>query len=460
MQFDDFLNKRYKGSLATATDWEMVQELQERKKDNVFPLSVFHPMIKPFMSTLIEKYDIPRSYIGLSMLCAYSSAIGTAYSISTNGINDIYFPIWGCMNGISSSGKSLAYELCYFPLLDIQKEFDHLWEQETQALSDEKKAVHSMRTIVFRDVQLPTLMRYVMPDSAKGLVKYTDEILEWINAMNGKQGRDSIDEQFWLSSWNCKAYSGVRAGKQKFVVNRPFITVLGGIQPSIMFKLFAKDRDTTGFVFRILFANSESKMANPDILYKLPEELKKTHQQHMARLYNELPVYDQYATPKKCHISQDAFRLYNKWVQNRIISVNRMSEIREREIHSGILGKMKEYALRFAGILCVSDHAYEMMSNPFSYWKEEEEISVAVMERALLLADYFYQAAADVHETVETKMTAPPEVLLAASMFRNQHSYSQIARVLYKDEKMKMKAHRQIKAWIKEYPKIFQAKNT
>lgn len=460
MRFDDLVNKKYENNLATAADWEMVQELQRRERDpNIFPLDVFHPMIKPFMTTIIQKYDVPRSYVGLSMLCAYSSAIGTAYSISTNGINDIYFPIWGCMNGISSSGKSLAYDLSYFPLNDIQKEYDQQWEEDVKNLTDEKKAQHNMKTIMFRDVQLPTLMRYVMPDSPKGMVKYTDEILEWINGMNGKQGKDTIDEQFWLSSWNCKPYSGVRSGKQKFVVNRPFINVLGGIQPSIMFRIFAKDRDTTGFIFRVLFANSESKMANPDIIFRMPDDIKKPHKEHLTKLYEELPVHDQYEAPRKCLIDSRAFKLYNHWVQDRIIKVNRMEEIHEREVHSGILGKIKEYVLRFAGILCVADRGYEMLSDPLAYWRQEEIITEAIMERALRLGDYFYTSAAEVYEAVEMKITAPADVLLAATMFRGNHSFAQIAKVLYKDEKFKQKAFRQVKAWIKEYPRIFNAKN-
>ncbi len=138
MSFSDYI--RNSSSEISATDIESLKrELNIRESSpNLFPLDVFHPKIKPFIQALNHHYDIPRGYIGLALLSAYSTSIGTSFVVTTNRRDFMYLPIWAVPVGISSSGKSLAIDKILEPLFRIQNEFDKSWEKITQGLKNDE----------------------------------------------------------------------------------------------------------------------------------------------------------------------------------------------------------------------------------------------------------------------------------------------------------------------------------
>lgn len=443
-------------NLATYSDGEIDAEKKLREANpNVFPLEVFHPNIKPFINDLVQHYDIPRSYAGLSMLAAYSTAIGSAYNVSMRGNRKIALAVWACLEGISSSGKSLAIDLTHEPLYKMQEEFDRSWDERTRELSRDKIIFEKLQTIIYRDAHIATLVRSVMPDNHKGVAKHADEIMEWLNGMNQMSNKEGTDEQFWLSTWNCKTYSGIRSGKQKFVLPKPFVNVIGGIQPTITYKLFAKDRDTTGFIFRLLFATPEGKpkIARPNHSFSLDDKLQEIHSKCLRSLYHGLPVDDPYDDGKECVINHDALKVFHEWEDKKVRLINQMQDIRDIEIHSGVLGKIKEYVLRFSGILRISDVAYNHQE-----FKMQDVIGPDEMERAIKLGDYFYKSAVDVYERVNVNMTAPAEVLQVAALINSGRSFQYIADNFYGGEIKKQTVHTRVKKWLKEYPRIFRAK--
>ena len=134
--------------------------LKETALKNPFPLHVFHPNIISFINLLCSKdgYDIPPSFVGTTLLSAYSTAIGTSYAVTANGKDLIYLPVWAGLVGISSSGKSLAISKIYEPLFNIQDAYDielqKLSEQNIQNQSNDE----FVKTLIIRDVTVPTLI--------------------------------------------------------------------------------------------------------------------------------------------------------------------------------------------------------------------------------------------------------------------------------------------------------------
>lgn len=285
--------------------------------------------------------------------------------------------------------------------------------------------------------------------------------MEWINGMNQLGGKkEGTDEQFWISSWSCKSYSGIRAGKQKFVNPRPFVNVIGGIQPSKIPKLFANDRDTTGFIFRVLFSKPETiKIADPDPFYKMPVEISQVHENSIKALYKNLIVHDGYDKSKRCVLTVDAIRLFQKWTKKHIRSINSLNDISSKEIESGILGKIKEYVIRISGILAITDLVlnYNAMGSGPEFFKNEIVVPASVMERAIRIGDYFHESAKEIYDSAQKKIIAPPDVLQLAALVRSGKSHKQIALIVYNDDSnaAKQKIYRKIKKCSKEYPKVF-----
>ncbi|MFD2163701.1 DUF3987 domain-containing protein [Paradesertivirga mongoliensis] len=479
MGFHDWINTNRSTEVSTATTSDLRHELEKRdSQNNVFPLEIFHPNIKPFLNELHTKYDIPRSYIGLSMLITYSTAIGTAYAVSRNGSDRMTLCCWGCFNGISSSGKSLAMDMCMAPLNELQNDLDAEWDAETKGITDDARMRKFIKMIIYRDAYIPTLIRSIMPFNPKGVLKDSDEILEWINGLNSLGKKESTDEQFWISAWDGRKYSAIRSGNQKTNIPRVFTNVVGGIQPDLLYKLFKNDRGSSGFIFRLLFSSPEVfKIAQPEPGYDIPYELKQMHANHVKRMWTDLPVEDGYEEPKVCIMTKEATSLIDTWQRNKANEINQIRDTREMNVHSGILGKMKAYAYRFAGILAVSDFAFEAYKNTANvfvnefgnldrsnvFYPNELPITEKLMERAIMAAEYFFKSAVDIYEAVDNSITAPLEVMQMAALVKAGRSIQFIADALL-DKRLTPKArksamNRKLKKAILDYPKVFGAVN-
>lgn len=468
--FRRFVKNQKEQGLGTITTEDLQAEVTRREMvDNPFPLDVFHSQAKPYISALNKEYDIPESFIGLGMLCAYSTAIGTAYAVSTNGDDLIYLPVWGCFLGISSSGKSLALNKIFAPLQGIQQELDDQRLETITGMTYEKAKEVPLRMVLYRDAHVPTLVRYIINDNPKGVAKISDELLEWINGMNQLSAKEGTDEQFWLSTWNCQSYSAVRSGRDRIILHRPFVNVVGGTQYSMLPKLFGKDRDSTGFIFRLLFAKPiTDRVAMPNPSFSMPAEFATRHGNILRLLYNQLRVEFSGDRPSVCILSQGAKAKYQTWSKDHAQRINRLEDAMAQEVEAGILGKIKEYALRFAAILHITDLAYSQnwTSEPEAWvvnqvFGSEMLIHDSTMERAIRLANYFYQSAREVSAYVRRNLVAPEEVLQAAALIKMGYSRRDIARILYKktDDATVKRVQRDINKWINQYPRVFNAES-
>lgn len=449
--------------LATYTGEEIQSEVARRERSsNVFPLDVFNDKIKPFINTLNKGYDLPASYIGLTLLSAYSTAIGTAYRIDTGNRDFIFLPVWSCICGISSSGGTTALNKIYDPLFRIQNEFDFQWEEKIRGLNAEKINQCKIDQVIYRDSHIPTLVKSILPDNPKGVCKTSDELLEWINGMNQLSKKEGTDEQFWISAWNCQNYSGIRSGKQKFVVHRPFVNVIGKAQYQILGRLFSKDRDTTGFIFRMLFAVPEiDKISQRDSSVEMPQEWMDLHDQSLSRLFKDLPVLKPDEDSKNCVLDPSALKLFDAWRKEKTHVINQIEDSHDQNIRAGIFGKITEYVYRFSAILHLSDKTFdpEYGGDFHTAFRSREVIPTKTLERALKLADYFYKSAEEVYELVQKSLNAPDNVLAVALLLRKGKSYTDLGELLYgtREAKNKVKARRQVQRWIREYPRVFGA---
>lgn len=474
--FKKYLQQKKAGEetgLGTATRDELVGELDKRDKSiNPFPLDVFPSQLKPFINDLTQFYDIPRSFVGLCLLSCYSTAIGTAYAVTTNGKDKIFMGVWGCLLGISSSGKSAAMDLILEPIYNIQQDFDKEWDEEVNNLEkQDDKRYMNIKAVAIRDVHVQTLIKSILPKNPKGLIKLSDELLEWINGLNALGKGKGTDEQFWLSAYNSRMYTVTRGGNEKYTVPRPFVNVLGGLQYGVLHRLFANDRDITGFVYRLLFAMPEAdKISDRDLTHKTPQEYFDIHDNAVRTLYEDLPITDSYEEPMLCIMGESAIKAFLSWRTELLREINRITDLQEKDARSGIYGKITEYCQRFAGIICLMDKAMQMGLKNSSltvgkggdfapFFKREELIDASQMERAIKLANYFYHTAWEAYERVDKQMTAPREVLQVAALFNSGKSLRQIAEIMYDDssDKAKQKMARDLKKYIKEYPRVFKA---
>ena len=465
--------KKQKGAAqaSTISTNDLESELQHRESsNNVFPLHVFHDNMKPYIEALVKEFDIPRSFVGLCLLSSYSTAIGTKYVIQTNKLSKkIYLPLWGGMVGISSSGKSMCLDLVYDPLYKIQNEYNLQWDKLTEGMNDKDMNSEILKTVIYRDSHVPTLIKSILPDNPKGVCKVSDEILEWINGMNQLNKKEGTDEQFWLSGWNCASYSAIRASKNKTNLPRPFTNVIGGTQYKLLSKIFANNRDSTGFIQRLLFALTDSdKIAQPNPRFELKKEIIITHEMCINELYYGLNVVTAKDEPYKCVLTEESINFYEIWCNEKAKQINLIEDRNERDTQSSIYGKIKEYVLRFCAILHLSDRVLSSVvlnGNYIVSFSSIENIQSSVMKRAIELGDYFFQSAIDVNNMVQKTTIAPEIVIQASNLFKKGWKKIDIAKAIYTKavlnklsyDALGKKIARDLDVWRKEYPNQFGA---
>ena len=66
--------------------------------------------------------------------------------------------------------------------------------------------------------------------------------------------REGSDLEFWLSTWSGKAISLNRKTAKSSFVDKPLVSVLGGIQPSILNGFYTEDNKDNGFMDRMLLS--------------------------------------------------------------------------------------------------------------------------------------------------------------------------------------------------------------
>src|SRR5690606_12511235 len=159
----------------------------------------------------------------------------------------------------------------------------------------------------YRDAHGPTLVRDVLPDDPEGVGEPPDAIRECLNGMHQLGIEEGPDEPFWLSTPDGRPYSAISSGKDNFVLNDPVGHVVGASQRTIPYQAFAKDRDTTGFIFRLLFAVPEKvKIATPSQLFHIPDSIEEVHPKSIRSMYFGLPVEDPYDDSKLCLLHPEA----------------------------------------------------------------------------------------------------------------------------------------------------------
>lgn len=219
----------------------------------------------------------PPDAIGLAALVALGSAIGNARVIRpkrgwTEGAS-----IYAAVIADSGEKKTAAISAAAGVVQkldgrlnrDYEKELDEfvreLREYEVER-KDAAKAGHAAPPpppppacprVHVNDTTIEALIP-ILKDSHRGVLLDRDELVGWVNSMDQyKAGGKGSERQFWLSTWSNRPASVDRKGQSRNLsVERPFVSVIGSIQPSVLGELSEGRED--GMLERFLFAYPES----------------------------------------------------------------------------------------------------------------------------------------------------------------------------------------------------------
>ena len=144
------------------------------------------------------------------------------------------------------------------PLRKKQKQLFAEYSQSRNAwenLSAEQKQKiprPRLRQVLTTDCTIEAL-KDVLADNPHGIVYLSDELTGWSRSMGQYKGGRGDDRQHWLSIWSGTQIVTNRKGAEPIVINNPFVSIMGGVQPDALGDLIDDGRED-GFAARILFS--------------------------------------------------------------------------------------------------------------------------------------------------------------------------------------------------------------
>ena len=282
-----------------------------------FPVETIPEPARTFIEKVAIALPVPPDLVALPVLATVAGAIGNARAVEIKKGWVEPAALYGAIVGEPGVMKSPALSHAVEPLLRAQSKTRRTWTSDTTV------------------EKLAELLR----DHPRGLLLYRDELSGWIGGMNQYKQGHGADRQFYLTAWGGNPYTVDRkTNKQEITLLRPFIGVIGSIQPDIVPQLYDRKRDD-GFIQRILFAWPDPipiRMTDTEI----SSEVKDTYAGLISQLL-ALEMND--GCPVLLQLDRDAFKRFRQWHDSQMAELGD-----ESPLFDGFLSKLKGYCARLA----------------------------------------------------------------------------------------------------------------
>jgi putative DNA primase/helicase len=291
-----------------------------------FPVGAMPEGCRRLIEEAAAAIGCPPDFVGLPMLAVLGSAIGNSRVLRLKGGWEEGAAIYAAVIADPGEKKTPALKVALEPAKRAQaalreeykrEEDEHKREQREYEV--DKKDAAKAGEAAPPPPQPPTMDRTLVEDTTverlagiqaenpRGVVVVRDELSGWARAMDQyKQGGRGADRQFWLSAWS-NSYVSVDRKSQPhpLIVTRPFVSLFGAIQPTVLPEL-GEGRDD-GLLDRFLFAYPDARLSG-----WTDAEISENAESSYASLYDrlrQLYMYtDEYGdpNPERIHFAPDA----------------------------------------------------------------------------------------------------------------------------------------------------------
>lgn len=371
---------------------QLIEEIEELAK----PASPYdsHPLIQHFPKELQDMIQEVSSkallipdYVATSMLTTLGSAIGNSLITKIN--DDYYKPILYAINiGDSSVAKSRVQDVfVHKPLRERNKELSRKYETEkeenAQLEAKEQREVNRKRVLLNKGT-IEGVYK-ALNNNPKGILIYRDELSGWLSAMNKYSGKGD-DVECYMELWKGSQFDNALSSKETSLIDNPFACVLGNTTPNKIADFAKNGNDRNGFLFRFLICYPD-KPKEPKELGN--ESIEESYFTSYAKIYNDLCVLPFGDKQKEVQTSKEAFTVFQSFFKEFC----KKSHCSKNENEQSIIGKMIDYAPRFALILQAIDYANKKDTL--------EQISELNMSRAVGIAKYYFGMAMKVQKLIK-----------------------------------------------------------
>jgi hypothetical protein len=311
---------------------------------------------------IAEGLGLPVEAYYLVLLCVAASLIPSQTRLEIDPRFQFAVPpiLWGGLVGETGSGKTHIINTLTQPLKDLQAEYSiryqHQLEDYKTALREYEKRRKSEDagdppgrpkpvSLYASNYTMEAIGQILSDQPDRGLLVTPDELAVFLQSMDAYRGGKGADRAHWLSLYSGDALKVDRKTSDQIFVRYTSVSVVGGIQPSILQKAWQEDKNLGDGLWPRFAWVRVPLVPDPDT------QDGPTH--NPSRLLEAVYRRLQSLPPMRHVLDGEGRRIWNEW--KRELNGPILSEPNERI--RATLPKTKERAARIALILHCLDAA-------------------------------------------------------------------------------------------------------
>ena len=353
-----------------------------------FPFDVFPQELFDVIEKISDSLHVEPEIVASAILTIISGAIGNTIRISPKKGYEVSPFIWLIIIALSGYGKSPVTKTLLKYIKRLQADAYKEYQEETKEYEKTLKKAKQNDGIEHLP-EKPRLKHYLISDctvealanvfenDSRGIIIYQDEIAGLILGLDQYKAKGN-DRQHYLELFNCDSLKIDRKSEVKFIYNTG-ASIIGGIQPKVMPKIFNENSFDDGLLPRFLLINS----VNKSLKFSRQEITEDTISYWIGILKwcYEIPlIWDDtgFVKSKVLCLNSDALDAYEKFYNDYGVKLPFLSD----KVKVFLPKLSAYYCLKFAGVL----HVIETFADKETLTPLIEKETV---QKAIKLTQYF-----------------------------------------------------------------------
>jgi putative DNA primase/helicase len=388
-------SRNYGTDTTDATDTR--HQLRELSEAPPFPVETLPESCRRLVEEAAASIVCPPEFVAVPLLATLGSAIGMSRVVRLKQGWTESAAIYSAIVALPGTKKTPAFKQAAGPAHETQAEYRREYREAKKAYEEQKAERRgedredtdeehppkpTLKRTVVEDTTVEALA-VVLEDNPRGVLLARDELSAFVRGMDQYKNHRGSDRQFYLSAWSNSPVSVDRKNlEEPIFLARPFVGVVGSIQPGVLPELIAnrQGREGDGFLDRFLFSYPEPMLSRWS-----DEEISLEAVWDVQSLYNalreDLPLEHNDngdPRPSEVRLSEEALDRFRE-------EVDALREEMEEPDFSNVLrgpwSKLEAYLARLSLVLAMA----RVVRGP----ARVERVELEDVERATSLVEYF-----------------------------------------------------------------------
>jgi putative DNA primase/helicase len=253
-------------------------QLRELSEAPPFPVEALPESCRRLVEEAAASIVCPPEFVAVPLLATLGSAIGMSRVVRLKQGWTESAVIYAAIVALPGAKKTPAFKEAARPAHEKQAEYRREYREAKKAheeqradrraeddgdSDEEPPPKPTLKRTVVEDTTVEALA-VVLEDNPRGVLLARDELSAFVRGMDQYKNHRGSDRQFYLSAWSNSPVSVDRKNlDEPIFLAKPFVGVVGSIQPGVLPELIAhrQGREGDGFLDRFLFSYPEPMLS-------------------------------------------------------------------------------------------------------------------------------------------------------------------------------------------------------